>query len=30
MSAEVFVAGAVIHPFGKHRGTATDELGYVP
>ena len=28
MSAEVFVAGAGVHPFGKHRGTATDELGY--
>ena len=28
MSAEVFVAGAAVHPFGKHRGTATDELGY--
>src|ERR1700754_4973663 len=29
MSTAVFVAGAAVHPFGKHRGTATDELGYV-
>ncbi len=26
---EVFVAGAAVHPFGKHRGTGTDELGYL-
>jgi acetyl-CoA acetyltransferase len=26
---DVFVAGAAVHPFGKHRGTATDELGYL-
>ena len=25
----VFVAGAAVHPFGKHRGVATDELGYL-
>src|ERR1700752_1688350 len=28
MSTAVFVAGAAVHPFGKHRGIATDELGY--
>src|SRR5262245_1895089 len=26
---EVYVAGAAMHPFGKHRGTATDALGYL-
>ncbi|CAN5420819.1 thiolase family protein [soil metagenome] len=25
---DVFVAGAAVHPFGKHRGTSVDQLGY--
>jgi len=29
MSRDVFIAGAAIEPFGKHRGTATEELGYL-
>ena len=29
MSRDVFIAGAAIQPFGKHRGTATEELGYL-
>jgi acetyl-CoA acetyltransferase len=28
MGTEVFAAGAAVHPFGKHRATPTDELGY--
>lgn len=26
---DVFIAGAAVHPFGKHRGTPADELGYL-
>jgi acetyl-CoA acetyltransferase len=29
MSREVFVAGAAVHPFGKHRDKPADELGYL-
>jgi hypothetical protein len=25
MSRDVFIAGAAIQPFGKHRGTATED-----
>lgn len=28
MNREVFLAGAAVHPFGKHRDTPVDELGY--
>jgi acetyl-CoA acetyltransferase len=28
-STDVFVVGAAVYPFGKHRGKAADELGYL-
>ena len=29
MTREVFIAGAAVHPFGKHRDTPADQLGYL-